>query len=270
MRLASPWLAFVLAAAATPCCGRSDKVPRVNNPKGGCSNVSGTARDGATPSLPRTAFDDERTVAERETLVRGIERYERLSERVSRALRAVPRHEFVPPGARDRAYEDGPLPIGLGQTISQPTVVAMMSEALELGGDEVVLEVGTGSGYQAAVLSHLCKQVETIEILETLGRRAKETLARLGYANVRVHIGDGYEGLPELAPFDAVIITAAPLDVPPKLIAQLREGGRLVVPVGPQYGAQDLLRIEKRQGGLHRRNLGPVRFVPMVHKDGGP
>ena len=227
-----------------------------------------TVNRGGTPTEAHTrieTFDDELSLSEREHLVRGIERSESLDPRVAQALRDVPRHMFVPDAQRNRAYEDGPLPIGEGQTISQPTVVAMMSRALELKGDEVVLEVGTGSGYQAAVLSRLCGRVETIEILAGLADRATKTLAHLAIDNVHVHVGDGYEGLPELAPFDAIIITAAPPEIPAKLVAQLRDGGRLVVPVGPQYGIQDLLLLVKHGDQVTTRNLGPVRFVPMVH-----
>jgi len=167
---------------------------------------------------------------------------------------------------RDQAYDDGPLPIGEGQTISQPTVVAMMTQALSLKGDEVVLEVGTGSGYQAAVLSRLCRRVETIEIIASLADRARRALARLGYDNVRVHVGDGYEGLRSLAPFDAIIITAAPPEMPIGLLAQLRDGGRLVAPIGPVHGIQDLIVLQKNGDRVTTRDLGPVRFVPMVHK----
>ena len=181
--------------------------------------------------------------------------------RVLDAMRHVPRHELVPKASRDQAYEDRPLPIGHSQTISQPYVVAAMTEALRLSGDERVLEVGTGSGYQAAVLSKLAKQVYSIEIVPELARRAKADLARLGYANVEVREGDGWRGWPEHAPFDAIMVTAAPEEVPPDLIAQLAVGGRLVIPVGDRD--QQLLVVHKTPEGITREVLFGVRFVPM-------
>jgi len=215
-------------------------------------------------STVASLHDTELTRAERERLVRDIERRESLDPRVFKALRAVPRHLFVPEALLNVAYEDGPLPIGEGQTISQPTVVAMMTDALRLKGDETVLEVGTGSGYQAAVLSLLCKRVETIELIPSLAETAKRALKRAGYDNVNVHVGDGYAGLPELAPFDGIIITAAPPSIPEALMGQLKDGGRLVVPVGPSGGIQELVLLQKRDGGFTRSELGAVRFVPMV------
>jgi protein-L-isoaspartate(D-aspartate) O-methyltransferase len=174
----------------------------------------------------------------------------------------VPRHRFVPPEMQEAAYDDTALPIGLGQTISQPYIVAFMTEALELKPGDRVLEIGTGSGYQAAVLSLLAREVYSIEIIEALGKKAEARLKQLGYANVRVRIGDGYRGWPESAPFDAIIVTAAPPDVPPTLVAQLGPGGRMVIPVG-QY-EQDLIRLRRTTRGLERESLLPVRFVPMV------
>ncbi|MBI5537468.1 MAG: protein-L-isoaspartate(D-aspartate) O-methyltransferase [Deltaproteobacteria bacterium] len=214
-------------------------------------------RDGPVP-------DTEVTLWAREQLVRRIERAEHISTRVARAMREVPRHVFVPADLLDRAYEDGPLPIGDGQTISQPTVVALMSDALQLQGNERILEIGTGSGYQAAVLSRLCADVQSLEVVEALADRARAALASVGYDNVQVHLRDGFFGMPELAPFDGVIITAAPAEVPVRLLEQLREGGRMVVPVGPVFGVQHLLVLRKHQGQVERTNLGPVRFVPMV------
>ncbi len=184
------------------------------------------------------------------------------TQRVLEALRKVPRHRFVPPEMLPSAYEDSALPIGLGQTISQPYVVAFMTEALELQPQDRVLEIGTGSGYQAAVLSLLAREVYSMEIVERLGREAEARLKEMGYANVRVRIGDGYRGWPEAAPFDAIIVTAAPPDVPPALVAQLRPGGRMVVPVG-RY-VQNLIRLRRTAKGLERESLLPVRFVPMV------
>jgi protein-L-isoaspartate(D-aspartate) O-methyltransferase len=182
--------------------------------------------------------------------------------RVLDAMRRVPRHEFVPEGQRRSAYEDRPLTIGYGQTISQPYIVAVMSEQLELDGSEKVLEVGTGSGYQAAVLAELAREVYTIEIVKPLAERAARDLERLGFGKVRVRAGDGYRGWPEAAPFDAIIVTAAPDHVPQPLVDQLAVGGRLVIPVGRFY--QDLVRLTKDEKGVHRETLLGVRFVPMV------
>jgi len=182
--------------------------------------------------------------------------------RVLEALRKVPRHRFVSAEMQRFAYEDTALPIGLGQTISQPYVVAFMTEALELKPQDHVLEIGTGSGYQAAVLSLLAREVYSMEIVEQLGREAEARLKQMGYANVRVRIGDGYRGWPEAAPFDAIIVTAAPPEVPPALVAQLRPGGRMVVPVG--HDVQNLIRLRRTAKGLEREGLLPVRFVPMV------
>jgi len=182
---------------------------------------------------------------------------------VLKAMREVERHLFVPEALRRSAYEDHPLPIGHGQTISQPYIVAAMTEMLDPKPSDRVLEIGTGSGYQAAVLAKLVKHVYTIEVVEQLGRQAKELLAALGYRNVTVRIGDGYEGWPEEAPFDKILLTAAPPDVPPKLLEQLRPGGRLVAPVGT--GWQELVVVDKdAKGGLRRRREFPVMFVPMV------
>jgi len=186
-------------------------------------------------------------------------------ERVLRQMAEVPRHRFVPEPERELAYADSALPIAEGQTISQPYVVALMTQALEPKPTDRVLEVGTGSGYQAAVLSGLVAEVHTIEILEPLAESARRLLAELGYKNVKVYAGDGYKGIPEHAPFDGIIVTAAPDQIPPPLIEQLRPGGRMVVPVGPEGKAQQLLRITKdEQGKVHQESLGPVYFVPLT------
>jgi len=184
--------------------------------------------------------------------------------RVLEAMEKVPRHEFVPVEYRAFAYEDSPLPIGEGQTISQPYIVALMTECLNLGGEEKVLEVGTGSGYQAAILSELAKEVYTIEIVEPLAERAEELLKNLGYRNVKVKCGDGYMGWEEYAPFDGIIVTCAPEHIPQPLIDQLAEGGRMVIPVGEVHFPQVLKLIEKREGKATVRNVVPVRFVPMT------
>lgn len=181
--------------------------------------------------------------------------------RVIKAMKAVPRHLFAPGHSIDDAYDDRPLPIGHGQTISQPTVVGMMTDALELHGPERVLEIGTGSGYQAAILSMLAKEVYSIELVEPLARDADARLKELGY-RVHVRAGDGYKGWPEAAPFDRIILTAAPPEIPRALLDQLAEGGVLVAPVGE--GIQELVRIRKVQGKLKREHLDMVVFVPMV------
>lgn len=183
--------------------------------------------------------------------------------RLLAVMRKVPRHEFVPQGIRDRAYDDSPLPIGHGQTISQPYVVAFMTEKLEPKPTDRVLEVGTGSGYQAAVLAELVKEVYTIEIVEPLARRAEADLKRLGCTNVHVRAGDGYQGWPEAAPFDAIMVTCAPEAVPQPLIAQLKDGGRMIIPVGPA-GNQQLVLLRKEGERLEKRAVLPVRFVPMT------
>jgi protein-L-isoaspartate(D-aspartate) O-methyltransferase len=184
--------------------------------------------------------------------------------RVLEAMRQVPRHEFVPEERRADAYVDAPLPIGLGQTISQPYIVAYMSEALELQASHRVLEIGTGSGYQAAILGLLAKEVYTIEIVEPLADRARATLRRLGHANVHVRTGNGYLGWPEQAPFDRIMVTAAPDEVPPALVAQLRIGGLMAIPVGT--GVQELRVLRRTADGLEILRTLPVRFVPMTGK----
>jgi len=183
--------------------------------------------------------------------------------RVLEAMRLVPRHEFVPREIRRYSYIDEPLEIGHEQTISQPYIVALMTELLQPKPEDHVLEIGTGSGYQAAVLSLLVKEVYTIEIIEQLAKRAERDLRRLGYDNVHVLAGDGYRGWPDKAPFDGVIVTAAPERIPQPLVDQLKKGGRLVIPVGPRFN-QELVVIHKTEKGLFRETVIPVRFVPMV------
>jgi protein-L-isoaspartate(D-aspartate) O-methyltransferase len=185
--------------------------------------------------------------------------------RVLDALRAVPRHRFVPPDLTGEAYDDGPLPIGHGQTISQPYIVAVMTELLAPGPDDVVLDVGTGSGYQAAVLARLVKRVYSIEIVPELAASARERLAALGYANVEVITGDGWAGLPAHAPFDGILVAAAPPEVPPALLDQLAVGARLVIPVGAWE--QDLRVYERSAEGIQQRTVFGVRFVPLLRGD---
>ena len=185
------------------------------------------------------------------------------NRRVVEVLGQVPRHEFVPAQLRDEAYGDHPLPIGHGQTISQPFIVAFMSEKLEPKPTDQVLEIGTGSGYQAAVLAGLVSHVYTIEIIEPLARKAEADLKRLGFTNVVVRAGDGYQGWPEKAPFDAIIVTCAPDHVPLPLVNQLKEGGRMIIPVG-SGGDQELYVLIKRENAVERRAVLPVRFVPMT------
>jgi len=183
--------------------------------------------------------------------------------RVLTAMGNVPRHEFVPERLRAQAYEDRPLPIGHGQTISQPYIVAFMTEQLDPRPVDRVLEIGTGSGYQAAVLAELTAQVYTIEIIEDLAQRAATNLQRLGYTNVQVRAGDGYKGWPEAAPFDAIIVTCAPEKVPQPLIDQLKDGGRMIIPVGPMSN-QELVLLRKHANQLEQRAVLPVQFVPMT------
>lgn len=189
-------------------------------------------------------------------------------KRVLDAMRQVERHRFVPSVYLAEAYEDYPLPIGEGQTISQPYIVAFMTEALELSADDKVLEVGTGSGYQAAVLAGICDSVFTIEIFPSLADQASKVLKELGYTNVRVRTGDGYQGWPEHAPFQAIIVTCAPTHIPAPLQEQLDEGGRMIIPVGGEQQSQYLILMEKKNGKLTRKNVLAVRFVPMIGEDG--
>jgi protein-L-isoaspartate(D-aspartate) O-methyltransferase len=185
------------------------------------------------------------------------------NSRVLAAMDKVPRHEFVPERLRSLAYDDGPLPIGHGQTISQPYIVAFMTERLEPKPGDRVLEIGTGSGYQAAVLAELVAEVYTIEIIEPLAKRAEADLKRLSYTNVHVRAGDGYKGWPEAAPFDAIIVTCAPEKVPQPLIDQLKDGGRMIIPVG-ELDNQELVLLTKKGNQLEKRAVLPVRFVPMT------
>jgi protein-L-isoaspartate(D-aspartate) O-methyltransferase len=223
---------------------------------------------GGVPATGERAGERDAMVATIDAMVAETAEYlgkPRLDEDVLTALRTVPRHAFVPEDEQAHAYENRPLPIGYGQTISQPYIVALMTDLLEVGPDDTVLEVGTGSGYQAAVLSGLVSRVSTIEIVPPLGERAREVLERLGYDNVDVRIGDGYYGWEERAPFDAIIVTAAASHVPPPLVRQLRPGGRMLIPVGSRFMVQELLLVEKSaEGTVTTRQILPVAFVPLT------
>ncbi len=211
----------------------------------------------------------EERVSERELMVKeDIENYPNLQVKnraVLEAMRRVPRHAFVPEDMRPFAYENRPLPIGYNQTISQPVIVAHMSALLELDSTHKVLEIGTGSGYQAAILAELCNTVFTMEIIPPLGERAAAVLAELGYEQVRVRVGNGYDGWPEEAPFDRMIVTCAPDNIPEKLLEQLAPGGRIIIPVGSQYQTQYMVLLKKNKNGkVSQENQYPVRFVPMT------
>ena len=217
--------------------------------------------------LPLIAFPQDVYKAERETLVkqtiesRGVE-----DPAVLKAMRSVKRHLFVPGESIANAYDDRPLPIGYGQTISQPYIVAYMTEVIKPKPEFKVLEIGTGSGYQAAVLAEIVKEVFTIEIVPELGTAATERLKKLGYKNVNVKVADGYHGWKEHAPFDAIIVTAAAEFVPPPLIEQLKDGGKMVIPIGSPFLNQSLMLIEKRGKKITTKSLIPVAFVPFTRK----
>ena len=236
---------------------------------GACSGAgpAGGPEETPEPAKPYEA-QHQRMIREIEADVRATRQHigkNRLDRRVMEAMARVPRHEFVPPGYRDQAYENHPLPIGEGQTISQPYIVALMTDLLEVDPDDVVLEIGTGSGYQAAVLAELAGHVYSIEIIDGLSRTATETLERLGYENVTTKVGDGYRGWPEHAPFDGVIVTAAAPEIPPPLLEQLRPGGRMVIPVASGFWGEQLVLVTKDEDGeVHTRDVLPVRFVPLT------
>ena len=211
------------------------------------------------PSVSEFAAQRQRMV-ERQLKARDIK-----DERVLAAMTKVPREQFIPADERAEAYEDGPLPIGHGQTISQPYIVAFMTQQLQPKPNDRVLEIGTGSGYQAAILAELVSEIYSVEIVEPLATAAEATLQRLGYKNVHVKVGDGYKGWPEAAPFDAIIVTCAPDKVPQPLVDQLKDGGRMVIPVG-ERSAQQLYLLEKRNGQLKESVTLPVRFVPMLRE----
>src|SRR3989304_2430462 len=217
--------------------------------------------DGKNTKLTEEDYARERKkMVEQQIIARGVK-----DKKVLEAMGKVPRHMFVPEGYRRYSYYDQPLPIGLGQTISQPYIVALMTEMLDIDNDDTVLEIGTGSGYQAAVLSTIAKEVYTIEIIEALGLRAEESLKNLGHDNVNVKISDGSLGWPDKGLFDAIIVTAAAEKIPDPLIKQLKPGGRMVIPVNNTFYSQDLLIVEKVDAGnIDAKKTIPVRFVPLV------
>jgi protein-L-isoaspartate(D-aspartate) O-methyltransferase len=229
------------------------------------------APDTATPLASPVAspFEADPFLAERYNMVQtGIVDWGIKNEAVIQAMRDVPRHVFVTDTYQDQAYENHPLPIGYGQTISQPYIVALMTEAAQVSREDNVLEVGTGSGYQAAVLAELVDQVYTIEIVGALAQRAKEDLVASGYENVEVWHADGYFGWQEHAPFDAIVVTAAPDHVPQPLVKQLKIGGRMIIPVGPVGGVQTLWRLTRTsEEEVQTENLGGVRFVPFTREE---
>jgi protein-L-isoaspartate(D-aspartate) O-methyltransferase len=229
----------------------------------GCSlNRSSITQKGKSTTV---ATDNDNFAQQRERMVREqLKSRDIIDPHVLSAMLKVPRHEFVPPDEVEFAYQDGALPLSLGQTISQPYIVAFMTQLLDLDGTERVLEIGTGSGYQAAVLAEIAHEVYTIEILPELQKQAVRVLTKLGYRNIHFRVGDGYAGWPEHAPFDRIIVTAAPSEIPQPLIDQLNDGGRIVIPVGTFD--QELVVLEKEKSGVLRRSSIPVRFVPMTGK----
>ena len=232
--------------------------------------LAGVIAVGIAPAIGSEEYQvqRERMIKEIEGDVKATSRRigkKQLSKSVMKAMANVPRHEFVPRSLRRAAYENRPLPIGYGQTISQPYIVALMTDLLDVESDDIVLEVGTGSGYQAAILAELVKKIYTVEIIKELGEQAKGRLEDLGYQNIAVQVGDGYYGLEGLAPFDGIIVTAAANHVPPPLIKQLRPGGKMVIPVGGAFMTQQLMLVEKRNDGrIITKQVLPVIFVPLT------
>jgi protein-L-isoaspartate(D-aspartate) O-methyltransferase len=232
----------------------------------------------AALAVPAGAAAEPDYAAERAAMVRTIITYaaqvgsaigrDYIAPGVLEAIGIVPRHEFVPEDVRHQAYADRPLPIGYGQTISQPFIVALMTDLLQVGPNHAVLEIGTGSGYQAAVLAHLAREVHTMEIVPALAEAATQRLQHLGYVNVATRVGDGYYGWKEAAPFDSIIVTAAASQIPPPLIGQLKPGGRMVIPVGAPFALQHLVLVEvDDERKVRTRQLLPVRFVPLAGKN---
>lgn len=266
LKRALGWSFVLLAALCLGACGiprlpNSTSAPTLTPVSAGPTDLPAT-----TGTPPVSCPDDEAYKAARlEMVAKTIEARGVRDPRVLHAMRTVPRHCFVPPEYLDQAYEDHPLPIGFGQTISQPYIVAWMTELLQLSPGDRVLEIGTGSGYQAAVLAELDEvEVFTMEIVPQLAETAAARLRSLGYTDVHVRQGDGYYGWPEHAPFDAIVVTAAPDHLPQPLAEQLAERGRLVIPIGPPGGWQDLWWFTKVDGELQAKNLGGVIFVPFT------
>ncbi|MEN8127110.1 MAG: protein-L-isoaspartate(D-aspartate) O-methyltransferase [Planctomycetota bacterium] len=262
------WMLAALLLASISC---KERIPTPQT-----NHNSAAAVEASSPNKPARSSDpntpawthprsDERT-AERAAMVDVLRRrYGMRDPNVLAAMEAVPRHWFMPSDVQRAAYVDGPQPIGHGQTISQPFIVAFMTGLLELSDESKLLEIGTGSGYQAAVLSEFTPHVYTIEIVEPLGKRAIEVFQQRGYDTIRAKIGDGYKGWPQHAPFDAVIVTCAPDHIPKPLVEQLKPGGVIVIPVGSQWGVQDLMLVTKKPDGtLERASKMPVRFVPLT------
>lgn len=257
--------AVLLPTLATACVPVESPEPAAAPEATATLASAPTAADAAQPELspPATAIDPY--AALRESMVKlQIEGRDVSDPAVLAAMRGVPRHEFVPADVRDMAYNDHPLPIGYGQTISQPYIVALMTELIDLQPGERVLEIGTGSGYQAAILAQLTDQVYTIEIIPELAEPAQATFERLGYDEIVAQQGDGYWGWEEYAPFEAIIVTAAPDHVPQPLVNQLADGGKMVIPIGPPGGYQSLWVLERHGEEILRYNWGGVRFVPLT------
>jgi protein-L-isoaspartate(D-aspartate) O-methyltransferase len=224
-----------------------------------------TAADVVEPNYEAQRTQMIRTIEAQVRDVSSAVGRDRLDPRILKAMGALPRHQFVPEDLRRVSYTDHPLPIGYGQTISQPLIVALMTDLLNVDATSVVLDVGTGSGYQAAVIAELARQVYTIEIIADLAHSAADRLHRLGYTNVTSRVGDGYFGWPDAAPFDGIIVTAAAAHIPPPLLQQLRPDGRMVIPVGPPLGLQHLTIVERSADGrIRTRQLFPVKFVPFT------
>lgn len=267
-RAASGLVAGLILAVSASCGGTSEPQEATRQSPSPTPAVSVSADPGTSlapapsPTAPDQFVEERREMVERSIEGAGIK-----DPRVLEAMRRVPRHRFVPEPQIERAYENRPLPIGHGQTISQPYVVALMTELLDVQEGENVLEIGTGSGYQGAVLAELTDQVSSIEIIPELARSARSTFRDIGYP-VSVRQGDGYFGWPEKGPFDAIIVTAAPDHIPQPLVQQLAEGGNLVVPVGPPGSYQTLWRVSKRNGEIVSENITDVAFVPLVRDRG--
>ncbi len=270
---------FLMLGASTPACRPSPAQPIESPPSGlittespspipslafSESSPTPTAHPGPTSLPTSTPTPDPYLEARQRMVEKQMRGRDITDERVLRVMEKVPRHEFVLPEVLDQSYADHPLPIGYGQTISQPYIVALMTQMLDLKSGDKVLEIGTGSGYQAAVLAELTDQVYTIEIIPELAQRARATLDRLGYDYVETKQADGYWGWEEHAPFNAIIVTAAPDHVPQPLLNQLADGGRMVIPVGPPGGYQSLWLITREGDEFHNFNWGGVRFVPLT------